>query len=199
MSFDKYYPFTAVELPFELNALDPAISEYTLYFHHDKHYLTYINKLNKLLEDRPMMQNIPLEALTKVEDGAIRTYAGGVYNHELYFASLTPNYRPPSGEMAETVEKCFGSLKELEEKLAEKGMEIVGSGWVWLAKDMNGRLCILVTYNQETIDFDRYTPLLIIDIWEHAYYLDRQNRRDKYLNAVNSVLNWINAKNNLDD
>lgn len=199
MSFDKYYPFTAAELPFELNALDPNISEYTLYFHHDKHYMNYINKLNKLLEDRPLMQNIPLEALTKVEDEAIRTNAGGVYNHELYFSSLTPNYRPPSGEMANAIEKCFGSLKELEEKLAEKCMDVIGSGWVWLAMDLNGKLCILVTHNQDAIDFDKYTPLLIIDVWEHAYYLDRQNRRDKYLCALNGVLNWHNANMNMEN
>ncbi|MCM1380546.1 MAG: hypothetical protein NC192_01305 [Muribaculaceae bacterium] len=116
--FDKYYPFTAVELPYGFDGLAPNISEYTLYFHHDKHYMNYIDKLNKLLEDRPFMQNIPLETLTKMEDEAIRTNAGGVYNHELYFRSLTPNYRAPTGKLAEQITADFGSLPALEEQLA---------------------------------------------------------------------------------
>lgn len=199
MSFDKYYPFTAMELPYELNALDPNISEYTMYFHHDKHYMGYIDKLNKLLENRPLMQNIPLETLTKMEDEAIRNNAGGVYNHELYFSSLTPNYRKPAGRISKQIEKDFGSLEALEEKLADAGMGITGSGWVWLAEDTNGNLEILTTKNQETIDFDKYNPLMNIDVWEHAYYLDRQNRRDKYLNAVLQKANWLGAQNNMNE
>lgn len=197
MSFDKYYPFKAEELPYELNSLAPNISEYTLYFHHDKHYAGYVDKLNKLLEDRPFMQNIPLETLTKMEDEAIRTNAGGVYNHELYFSSLTPSYRDPSGILAERIEADFGSLEALNEQLANAGMNVTGSGWVWLAENQNGGLEVLTTKNQETVDFDKYTPLLNIDVWEHAYYLDEQNRRDKYLNAALQKLNWLNAKNNL--
>ncbi len=197
MSFDKYYPFTAAELPYELSALDPNISEYTMYFHHDKHYMNYIDKLNKLLEDRPFMQNVPLETLTKMEDEAIRTNAGGVYNHELYFSSLTPNYRKPAGRLAEQIDKDFGSLENLEEQLASAGMNVTGSGWVWLAENQNGGLEILTTANQDTIDFDKYNPLMNIDVWEHAYYLDRQNRRDKYLNAALQKVNWLNAQNNM--
>lgn len=197
MSFDKYYPFTAIELPYELNALDPNISEYTMYFHHDKHYMNYIDKLNKLLEDRPLMQNIPLETLTKMEDEAIRTNAGGVYNHELYFSSLTPNYRKPAGRLAKRIETDFGSLEALEEKLEDAGMNLTGSGWVWLAENQKGCLEILTTHNQDTIDFDKYNPLMNIDVWEHAYYLDRQNRRDKYLNAALQKANWLNAQNNM--
>lgn len=199
MSFDKYYPFTAVELPYDLNALEPNISEYTMYFHHDKHYMNYIDKLNKLLEDRPLMQNIPLETLTKMEDEAIRTNAGGVYNHELYFSSLTPNYKKPSGRLSRQIEADFGSVEALEEKLADAGMNVTGSGWVWLAENQNGGLEILTTANQDAIDFDKYTPLINIDVWEHAYYLDRQNRRDKYLNAVLQKANWLNAQNNMSE
>lgn len=195
--FDKYYPFTAEELPYGFNDLAPNISEYTLYFHHEKHYLGYIDKLNKLLEDRPFMQNIPLETLTKMEDEAIRTNAGGVYNHELYFASLTPNYRQPAGKLAEQIAAGFGSLDALNEQLANAGMDVVGSGWVWLAENQNGGLEILTTKNQDTPDFDKYNPLLAIDVWEHAYYLDQQNRRDKYLNAALQKINWLNVKNNM--
>lgn len=199
MSFNKYYPFTAEELPYELNALAPNISEYTMYFHHDKHYMGYVDKLNKLLENRPLMQNVPLETLTKMEDEAIRTNAGGVYNHELYFSSLTPNQGKPAGRLAGQIEKDFGSIGILEEQLADAGMNIVGSGWVWLAENQNGNLEILTTANQDAIDFDKYRPLLNIDVWEHAYYLDRQNRRDKYLNAVMQKTNWLNAQNNMSE
>lgn len=197
MNFDNYYPFAAVPLQYPLDALDPNISEYTMYFHHDKHYLNYLNKLNELLKDSPLMQNVPLEGLTKTEDKDVKNNAGGVFNHELYFSSLTPNYREPSSRMKEKIIKSFGSVEEMVKKLIEAGMSVVGSGWVWLAEDRDGNLVILTTPNQETIDFDKYTPLLVIDVWEHAYYLDRQNRRSEYLAAVMNVLNWLAAEKRL--
>lgn len=197
MSYDKYYPFNAERLPYALDALDPYISEYTMYFHHDKHYMNYLNKLNELLQDKPLMQNIPLEGLTKIDSEDIRTAAGGVYNHELFFSSLSPRESSPVKELRDKIEQDFGSLKQLEEKLAEAGKDVVGSGWVWLALDSNGNLVILTTKNQETIDFDKYLPLLVIDVWEHAYYLDRQNLRGEYLAAIMNVLNWAAANNKL--
>lgn len=194
MNCDKYYPYTAEPLPYALNALDPHISEYTLYFHHDKHYMGYVDKLNAALKDCPLMQNVPLECLTKMDCADIRNNAGGVYNHELYFASLTPDSCEPSKKMKEKINECFGSQEELEKKLTEAGMNVVGSGWVWLGMTREKHLVILTTCNQETIDLDRITPLLIIDVWEHAYYLDRQNRREEYLQAVMKCLNWTNAE-----
>lgn len=193
MSYNKYYPFSAVELPYALDALAPDISEYTMYFHHDKHYKNYVDKLNELLKDKPLMQNIPLEGLTKINNEDISTNAGGVYNHELYFSSLSPRGGSPAQDLRDKITSSFGSLKELEAELIEAGKSIVGSGWVWLALDNNGKLVILTTPNQETIDFDKYTPLLAIDVWEHAYYLDRQNLREVYLQAVIKLLNWIAA------
>lgn len=197
MSFDKYHPFVSEKLPYAFDALVPNISECTMHFHHDKHYMGYIDKLNKLLEEKPYMQDIPLETLTKMEDDAIRNNAGGVYNHELYFRSLTPDYQKPAGRIAQQIEKDFGSLEALEKKLTEAGMGIIGSGWVWLVENQRGNLEILTTKNQDTINFDKYNPLMNIDVWEHAYYLDRQNRRDKYLNAVLKKANWLNAQNNM--
>ena len=198
MNYDKYYPFTAVELPYALDSLAPEISEYTMYFHHDKHYMNYINTLNELLKDKPLMQNIPLEGLTKINDKDISTNAGGVYNHELYFSSISPRGGEPAKHLRDKITSCFGSLKELEAELIEAGKSIVGSGWVWLALDNKGKLVILTTPNQETIDFDKYTPLLAIDVWEHAYYLDRQNLREVYLQAVMKLLNWVTANNKSD-
>ncbi|MCH5349978.1 MAG: superoxide dismutase [Oscillospiraceae bacterium] len=194
MNCDKYYPYTAVPLPYALGALDPHISEYTMYFHHEKHYMTYLEKLNAALKDSPLMQNVPLECLTKMDCADIRVNAGGVYNHELYFASLSPNCKGPSNHMKEKIKECFGSQEELENKLVQTGMGLVGSGWVWLAMTREKHLVILTTCNQDTIDLDRLAPLLIIDVWEHAYYLDRQNRREEYLKAVMKCLNWANAE-----
>ena len=190
MNCDKYYPYTAMPLPYALNALDPHISEYTLYFHYEKHYKGYVDKLNASLKDCPLMQNIPLECLTKMDNAEVRNSAGGVYNHELYFSSLTPGGCEPSKDLQGKIKECFGSQEELEKKLIEAGMQIVGSGWVWLAMTREKHLVILTTCNQETIDLDRLTPIIVIDVWEHAYYLDRQNRREEYLQAVMKCINW---------
>lgn len=193
MNYNKFYPFNAVELPYALDSFSPEISEYTMYFHHDKHYKNYVDKLNELLKDKPLMQNIPLEGLTKINNEDISANAGGIYNHELYFSSLSPRGGAPSQHLLNKITSSFGSLKELEAELIEAGKSIIGSGWVWLALDNNGKLVILTTPNQETIDFDKYTPLLAIDVWEHAYYLDKQNLREVYLQAVIKLLNWIAA------
>lgn len=199
MNFDKYYPYSAEALPYELDALSPDISEYTLYFHHDKHYAGYVDKLNELLKDRPLMQNIPLEGLTKIDDSDIRTSAGGIYNHELYFDSISPNRREPSARLKKKIDESFGSVENMLKKLAEAAMSIKGSGWVWLVENNKGKLEILTTRNQETIDFDKYNPIFAIDVWEHAYYLDRQNRRQDYIDAILNIINWTGAENRLSD
>lgn len=194
MNHDNYYPFETTPLPYSIDALKPYISEYTLYFHHDKHYKGYVDKLNALLKKSPTMQNVPLEALTKMSDKDVSTNAGGVYNHELYFSSLTPDYKEPSEKMSELIRNSFGSEKEMWNELISAGMDLTGSGFVWLAVNPDGELEVVVTKNQDTIDFDKYSPLLNIDVWEHAYYLDRQNLRRDYLTAVKNIINWENAE-----
>lgn len=198
MNYDNYYPFEAQALPYEIDALKPYISDYTLYFHHDKHYKNYVDKLNALLKNSPLMQNVPLEALTKVKDEDISINAGGVYNHELYFSSLAPNGKEPSPKMQELIKKGFGSEKELWGEIISAALGITGSGYVWLVLDKDGRLQVLITGGQDTVDFDKYLPLLIIDVWEHAYYLDRQNRRIDYLKALTNIINWENAEKMMD-
>ncbi len=199
MNSDKYYPYKAAPLGYDIKALSPHISEYTLYFHHDKHYCGYVEKLNALLKDLPVMQNVPLEGLTKMNDADIRTNAGGIFNHELYFASLTPEYREPSARMKRKMQESFGSPENMIKLLYDTAMDIVGSGWVWIGEDQGGRLEILTTKDQETIDLDKYVPLIAIDMWEHSYYLDRQNRRSEYADAVMNVINWVGAENRLSD
>lgn len=194
MNNDNYYPFETTPLPYSIDALKPYISEYTLYFHHDKHYKGYVDKLNALLKKSPTMQNVPLEALTKMSDKDVSTNAGGVYNHELYFSSLTPDYKEPSEKMSELIQSSFGSEKEMWNELVSAGMDLTGSGFVWLAANPNGELEVVVTKNQDTPDLDKFSPLLNIDVWEHAYYLDRQNLRRDYLTAVQNIINWENAE-----
>ncbi|MDE7279331.1 MAG: superoxide dismutase [Oscillospiraceae bacterium] len=198
MNYDDFYPFDYEPLPYTLDALNPYISKYTLYFHHDKHYKNYVDKLNALLKKRPMLHNVPLEALTEIADEDIRTNAGGVYNHELYFSSLTPDYKEPSEKMQKLIDDSFGSEKEMWDEIIEAGTGLTGSGYVWLALAPDGELEVLVTQNQDVIDLDKYIPLFNIDVWEHSYYLDRQNRRADYLNAVKSVINWEHAEKMLD-
>lgn len=194
MNYDNYYPFETVPLPYSIDALKPYISEYTLYFHHDKHYKGYVDKLNALIKQSPTMQNVPIEALTKMSDKDVSTNAGGVYNHELYFASLTPDYKEPSEKMSRLIQNSFGSEKEMWNELVSAGMDLTGSGFVWLAENPDGKLEVIVTENQDTPDLDKYSPLLNIDVWEHAYYLDRQNLRRDYLTAVQNIINWENAE-----
>lgn len=198
MNYDNFYPFDYEPLPYTLYELKPNISEYTLYFHHDKHYKNYVDKLNSLIKNRPMLHNVPLEALAEMSDEAIRTNAGGVYNHELYFSSLTQDYKEPSQKMQRLINDSFGSEKEMWDEIIEAGMGLTGSGYVWLVLDRDGKLDVVVTHNQDTVDFDKYTPIFNIDVWEHSYYLDRQNRRADYLNAVKNVINWENAEKMLD-
>lgn len=194
MNNDNYYPFETIPLPYSIDALNPYISEYTLYFHHDKHYKGYVDKLNALLKKSPTMQNVPLEALTKMSDKDVSTNAGGVYNHELYFSSLTPDYKAPSEKMSGLIQNSFGSEKEMWNELVSAGMDLTGSGFVWLGVNPNGELEVAVTKNQDTPDLDKFSPLLNIDVWEHAYYLDRQNLRRDYLTALQNIINWENAE-----
>ncbi len=190
MNSKNYYPFLYAPLPYDFAALEPQISRYTMYFHHDKHYKTYLDRLNAILEKHPLMQNVPLEVLTKMGDEELQKNAGGTYNHELYFSSLTHDYKEPSADMLELIEKSFGSMKEFYDELIGTGASVNGSGWIWVVLTPEKNLELMVTPNQETVDLDKYTPLLLIDLWEHAYYLDRQNLRREYLTAVTELLDW---------
>ena len=194
----EVYPFVVRPLPYEYDALSPVLDEETLRFHHDKHYKTYVDNLNSALSDYPQLQKQSLtQLLTSGEDQplavrtAIHNNAGGVYNHELYFDSMKCcNDREPAGALAEAINRDFGSFKQWREQMKQAAVSKFGSGWAWLIADADGRLSIVQTANQDVPDLLLYTPLLLVDVWEHAYYLQYQNRRADYVECWFDLIHW---------
>ncbi len=191
-----FYPFSVVPLQYPYNALEPYIDEKTMYFHHDKHYQTYVDKLNKVLEANPSLQKYDLECLIINANSLpqkiateIRNNAGGVYNHRLYFASMTPNKKQPSDFLLKKINHDFGSFDSFKMALKEAALSQFGSGYAWLIF-VNTCLKIIKTANQDTPLPTRNQPLLLVDIWEHSYYLKYQNRRDEYFENWFKIINW---------
>lgn len=197
----EVYPFVARPLPYEYDALVPVLDAETLTFHHDKHYKTYVDNLNSALSDYPELQKKSLtELLTDIStlpgavQTAVRNNGGGVYNHELYFDSMRePAGQEPDGALAEAIERDFGSYRQWKEQMKQAAVSKFGSGWAWLVADRDGILSIVQTANQDVPDLDEYTPILLVDIWEHAYYLQYQNRRADYVESWFSLINWRKA------
>lgn len=193
---------TLPPLPYAPSALAPVISPETLAFHHGKHHQTYIDRMNTALEGRPELADLPLDqlviALSKNEaDKGFFNNAAQSWNHDFYWKSLTPNASTPSGRLAEAIKDSFGDLPALKAALKKACLEQFGSGWAWLVAD-GGKLSVVKTPNAETPLTTGAKPLLTIDVWEHAYYLDFQNKRDAYADAVlDSRLNWAFAEQNL--
>lgn len=194
----EIYPFVVRPLPYEYDALMPVLDEETLHFHHDKHYKTYVDNLNKVLADYPELQKLSLkELLTRPEElpaparTAIRNNAGGVYNHELYFDMMKGNCgQEPTGALAEAINRDFGSYKQWKDQMKQAAVSQFGSGWAWLVADGDGKLSIVQTANQDVPDLLLYTPLLLVDVWEHAYYLQYQNRRADYAEGWFDLIHW---------
>lgn len=192
------YPYTLPELPYAYDSLAPAISKRTLYFHHDKHLQTYIDSLNKAVEDCPICREKTLKELLSHIDQipeenriAIRNYGGGVYNHILYFNCLSPNGGGlPTGALAQAMSASFGSFENWRKIMNSAAQEVFGSGYSWLVTDHFGKLSVVKTVNQDCPLSYGLTPLLPIDVWEHAYYLDYQNRRAAYIDAWFGLINW---------
>ena len=201
------YPFVVRPLPYEYDALVPVLDEETLHFHHDKHYKTYVDNLNNALSDYPELQRLSLEELLSSMNSLpaqvqtpIRNNGGGVYNHELYFDSMkNPVGQEPDGILAEAIERDFGSYKQWKEQMKQAAVSKFGSGWAWLVTDENGKLSIVQTANQDVPDLKKYTPLLLVDIWEHAYYLQYQNRRADYVEGWFDLINWRKAGKRYED
>ncbi|MEG2366452.1 MAG: superoxide dismutase, partial [Alistipes sp.] len=169
--------FTPKALPYEYTALQPHISEETLRFHHDKHYVGYVAKLNELILDTPFAEQ-PLEDIICSADGAIFNNAAQAWNHEFFFESLAPQpQHAPTGGLLAAIDRDFGSFDQLKAQMTKASLALFGSGWVWLAEDATGKLVILALPNAGTPLTQRLKPLLAIDVWEHAYYLDYRNRR----------------------
>lgn len=192
------YPYSLPELPYAYNSLKPSISEETLHFHHDKHLQTYVDNLNKAIEKCPVCQNKSLvdllshpERIPEENRVAIRNNGGGVYNHILYFNCMSPNGGElPTGKLAKAICETFGSYEIWRSEMKTAALEVFGSGYAWLVRDESNGLSIVKTANQDT-PLPRFLhPLLTIDVWEHAYYLDRQNRRAEYVDAWFGLINW---------
>lgn len=192
------YPYSLPPLPYAYDSLKPAISEKTLYFHHDKHLQTYVDNLNQAIEKCPACKNESLEVLLKHPEQipqesrtAIRNNGGGVYNHILYFNCMSPNGGElPSGRLAKALCDWFGSYENWRTQMKSAALDVFGSGYAWLVRNDNAALSITQTANQDTPLEQGLYPLLNIDVWEHAYYLDRQNRRSEYIDAWFGLINW---------
>jgi Fe-Mn family superoxide dismutase len=192
------YPFKLPDLGYAKDALEPHIDAQTMEIHHGKHHNAYVTNLNTALEKHPALQGWSLEDLmgkiAQVPEDirtAVRNNGGGHHNHTLFWDILTPGgAKAPSGKLAEAINGAFGSLDELKTRMTQAGTTRFGSGWSWLVKDKDGKLSIYSTANQDSPLMEGHTPLLGIDVWEHAYYLKYQNRRPDYLAAIWNVINW---------
>jgi superoxide dismutase, Fe-Mn family len=183
-------------LPYDYNALEPTIDEQTMHLHHDKHHQAYVNAANGLLEgtewaDKPVEEVLKnLGSLPSDKQTGVRNQAGGHYNHSLFWEWMSPDGGgEPDGALADAINSAFGSFDEFKAQLKDAGVKRFGSGWSWLVHDGSG-LAVVSTANQDNPISDGKTPLLGVDVWEHAYYLTYQNRRPDYLDAWWNVVNW---------
>lgn len=182
--------FTPKELPYAYDALAPQISEETMHYHHDKHYVGYVNKLNELIVDTPYAGQ-PLEDIVVSADGAIYNNAAQAWNHEFFFDTFSPKPRKePSGELLEAINGSFGSLDELKVQMNNAAAGLFGSGWVWLAADKSGGLAIVSESNAGNPLRRGMKPLMCFDVWEHAYYIDYRNRRADAVAAMWDIVDW---------
>ena len=193
--------FTLIELPYAMEALEPVISAQTLSFHHEKHLQAYVDNLNKLASPpvpSPKSEGSlgELEALKELvlhSEGAVFNNAGQILNHNLYFTQFKPASeaaQKPEGTLAAQIEKQWGSIEAFKAEFEAKGVGLFGSGWVWLSADADGNLVITQEQGASNPVVKGLKPLLTFDVWEHAYYLDYQNRRAAHLAALWQIIDW---------
>lgn len=183
--------YELIQLPYEASALEPVISKETLGFHHGKHLNAYVNNLNGLIEGTKY-EEMSLEEIVKTADGGVFNNAGQILNHEMYFTQFrAPKAdNKPTGVIAQWIDQQFGSFEAFKEEFVKKGATLFGSGWVWLSADKDGKLVITQETNAGNPVQRGLRPLLTFDVWEHAYYLDYQNRRPDHLAALWQIVNW---------
>ena len=183
--------FELIKLPYALDALEPVISAQTLSFHHGKHLQAYVENLNKLIAGSEF-EGLSLEELVVKSSGAIFNNAGQILNHNLYFTQFAPkpSLPAPTGNLARQIEKQWGSLDAFKSEFEAKGVGLFGSGWVWLQANDKGELSIGQYANADNPVAHGLRPLLTFDVWEHAYYLDYQNRRAVHLHALWDIVDW---------
>ena len=180
-----------IELPYAPNALEPVISAATLGFHHGKHLQAYVNNLNAALPGSPY-EGMSLEEIVCNADGGVFNNAGQILNHNLYFTQFRAprEGNAPTGALKGQIERQFGSFETFKTEFVAKGAGLFGSGWVWLSADEDGRLVISQETNAGNPVSKGLRPLLTFDVWEHAYYLDYQNRRPDHLKALWAIIDW---------
>ena len=189
--------FTLPALPYATDALEPHIDKLTMEIHHGKHHQAYVTNLNKALEGKPEADSSIDDIIKNISKfpAAVRNNGGGHYNHSLFWTLLSPNGGgEPTGALDEAIKSAFGSFADFKTKVSEAGATRFGSGWAWLIVTADKKLAITSTPNQDNPLMDiaevKGTPILGIDVWEHAYYLKYQNRRPDYLGAIWKVINW---------
>ncbi|CAL5220377.1 g2382 [Coccomyxa viridis] len=182
-------------LPFAHDALEPKISKETLEVHWGKHHRTYVTNLNNQLKDKPLANKNLEEIIVETYNNGSPTpefnNAGQIFNHDFYWESLSPEKQEPEGELKDAIDRDFGSLDEFKKQFKAAGATQFGSGWAWLTKGKDGKLKVTKTPNAESPLVHGETPLLTMDVWEHAYYIDYQNRRPDYIGEfVENLINW---------
>lgn len=189
--------FELPALPYAIDALEPHISKETLEFHHGKHHNTYVTKLNGLVEGTDMASKT-LEEIVKSSDGGVFNNAAQIWNHTFYWNSLSPNGGgEPTGALADAINAKWGSFEDFKAAFNDKAVNNFGSSWTWLVKTADGSLDIVNTSNAATpLTEDGVTPLMTVDLWEHAYYIDYRNLRPKYLEGFWALINWEFAAEN---
>ena len=177
-------------LNYDYKALEPYISEQTLVYHHDKHLAAYVNKTAELMANTAFA-DATLEQIVLTADGALFNNAAQVWNHNFYFDQFSPTpQNKPEGKLREAIDATFGSYKKLRERMTSEALSLFGSGWVWLVSDAHGKLKIVSKSNAGNPLTDGLYPLLAIDVWEHAYYIDHRNSRAEGVNALWNVVDW---------
>ena len=184
-------PFELMPLPYSADALEPVISRETLGFHHGKHLQGYVNNLNNAIEGTPFAEK-SLTDIVKTAEGGMLNNAGQILNHNMYFEQFAAPKADnrPAGRIAAAIDKQFGSFESFKDEFSKKGATLFGSGWVWLSADAEGNLVITQETNAANPVQKGLRPLLTFDVWEHAYYLDYQNRRPDHLATLWQIVNW---------
>lgn len=191
--------YTQPQLPYAHDALEPAISANTVDFHYGKHEKAYIDNLNNLIEGTEFA-DLPLEDVIRDAKGALFNNASQAWNHIFYFFSFSPSgSREPHGRLREEIDRTFGSFEQFKKAFEDAGTGLFGSGWVWLSSDENGKIFITQGKNAESPITSGLRPLLCFDVWEHAYYLDYQNRRADALKQLWSIVDWDVVENRYED
>lgn len=195
--------FELPELPYDYNALEPHIDAKTMEIHHSKHHQAYVTKLNEALAKYPELQEKSLhELLTSLDSlpedirTAVQNNGGGHLNHSMFWELLSAEETEPSAELLNAINAEFGSLDELKAQFTQAALTRFGSGWAWLSLDPSNKLVIHSTANQDNPIMQGFTPLFGLDVWEHAYYLNYQNRRPDYVDAFWNIINWTEVSAN---